>query len=66
MAREVTRYFVNCTAPTPTESHEAAAQHGRVLAVKVHRGNQPSGDAEWVYGWAEIELKEESDAHSDS
>ena len=56
----MTRYFVNCTAPTPTESREAAAKHGRVVAVRVHLGNQPSRD-EWVYGWAEIELKEESD-----
>ena len=57
----LTRYFVNCTAPTPTESHEAATKHGRVLAVRIHRGNHPSQQDEWVYGWAEIELIKETE-----
>lgn len=59
----VTRYFVNCTAPTPTEAHEAATRHGgRVLAVRIHRGNHPS-QQEWVYGWAEIELTDKETEH---
>lgn len=49
------RYFVNCTAPSSDEAHDAAARHGRVLSVRIHRGNQPSGEREWVYGLAEIE-----------
>ena len=53
----MTRYFVNCTAPTPTESHEAAAKHGRVVAVRVHLAQQDG----WVYGIAEIEPTEETE-----
>ena len=60
------RYFVNCTAPTSDEAHDAAARHGRVLSVRIHLGNQP-GKREWVYGLAEIELpEEETDAKADS
>jgi hypothetical protein len=53
----VTRYFINCSAPSSDEAHDAAARHGRVIAVRIHLGNQP-GKREWVYGLAEIELTE--------
>lgn len=36
MARQsLTRYFVNCTAPTSDEAHDVAARHGRVLAIRI-------------------------------
>lgn len=60
----MTRYFVHCTAPLVDEAHDAAERHGRVISVRIHLGNQP-GVREWVYGLAEIELKEESDGNED-
>ena len=59
MAGRVTRYFVNCSAPSRDEAHDAAARHGRVIEVRIHIGNQP-GSREWVYGLAEIQLTEET------
>ena len=34
----VTRYFVNCAAPTREEAHDETEEHGGVLAVRMHAG----------------------------